>query len=98
LLQHYRLAAIDPADPADPIRYLGSSLLWDCCGFYDTEPETGRVTVPEAGAHLHLHGCSLDLRYGGGGTCTMNIQAVFSARFGAYPCTRCSGCITSPAI
>lgn len=65
LLQHYRLAAIDPADPADPIRYLGSSLLWDCCGFYDTEPETGRVTVPQAGAHLHLHGCSLDLRYGG---------------------------------
>ena len=65
MLQHYRLAAIDPADPADPIRYLGSSLFWDCCGFYDTEPETGRVTVPQAGAHLHLHGCSLDLRYGG---------------------------------
>ncbi|MFO0075682.1 MAG: CARDB domain-containing protein [Cyanobacteriota bacterium] len=71
LLQHYRLAQQDPADPAgaagatDPIRYLGQSLLWDCCGFYDTDPATGRVTVPEPGDHLHLHGCSLDLRHGG---------------------------------
>jgi hypothetical protein len=64
-LQHYRLAAEDPGHPADPIRFLGRSLQWECCGFYDTEPERGRVTVPEPGAHLHLHGCSTDLRYGG---------------------------------
>jgi hypothetical protein len=38
---------------------------WDCYGFFDTEPERGRFTVPQAGAHLHLHGCSTDLAYGG---------------------------------
>lgn len=65
LLQHYRLAPEDPGDPADPIRFLGRSLHWDCCGFYDTDPASGRVTVPQAGAHLHLHGCSTDLRHGG---------------------------------
>ena len=65
LLQHYRLAAEDPGDPSDPIRYLGASLQWDCCGFYDADPASGRVTVPVEGAHLHLHGCSLDLRHGG---------------------------------
>jgi hypothetical protein len=65
LLQHYRLAAQDPCNPADPIRYLGASLQWECCGFFDTDPEQGRVTVPQRGAHLHLHGCSTDLRYGG---------------------------------
>jgi hypothetical protein len=65
LLQHYRLAAHDPGDPEDPIRYLGASLQWECCGFYDSDPEQGRVTVPQPGAHLHLHGCSTDLRYGG---------------------------------
>jgi len=65
LLQHYRLAPEDPGDPTDPIRYLGRSLAWDCCGFYDSEPLSGRVTVPQEGAHLHLHGCSLDLRHGG---------------------------------
>jgi len=65
LLQHYRLAADDPGNPDDPIRYLGRSLQWDCCGFWDTEPTSGRVTVPVEGAHLHLHGCSTDLRYGG---------------------------------
>jgi len=65
LLQHYRLAPEDPGDPADPIRFLGRSLHWDCCGFYDTDPGSGRVTVPQAGAHLHLHGCSTDLRHGG---------------------------------
>ena len=65
LLQHYRLAAQDPGDPADPIRYLGASLQWECCGFFDTDPEQGRVTVPQRGAHLHLHGCSTDLRHGG---------------------------------
>jgi hypothetical protein len=65
LLQHYRLAPHDPADPADPIRYLGASLRWECCGFYDTDPLQGRLTVPQSGAHLHLHGCSTDLRHGG---------------------------------
>jgi hypothetical protein len=65
LLQHYRLAPHDPGDPADPIRYLGASLQWECCGFYDTDPVQGRVTVPQPGAHLHLHGCSTDLRHGG---------------------------------
>ena len=64
-LQHYRLAPEDPGDPCDPIRYLGRSLAWDCCGFYDGDPLSGRVTVPQDGAHLHLHGCSLDLRHGG---------------------------------
>ena len=65
LLQHYRLAGHDLGDSSDPIRYLGRSLQWDCCGFFDTEPARGRVTVPMEGAHLHLHGCSTDLRYGG---------------------------------
>ena len=65
LLQHYRLAPHDGGDAADPISYLGASLQWECCGFYDTDPEQGRVTVPQPGAHLHLHGCSTDLRYGG---------------------------------
>ena len=65
LLQHYRLAAEDPGDPNDPIRFLGRSLEWDCCGFFDTDPAQGRVTVPDPHAHLHLHGCSTDLRYGG---------------------------------
>jgi hypothetical protein len=65
LLQHYRLAPHNPGAPADPIRYLGASLRWECCGFFDTDPEQGRVTVPQPGAHLHLHGCSTDLRFGG---------------------------------
>ena len=65
LLQHFRLAAEDPANPQDPVRFLGRSLQWDCCGFFDCEPELGRVTVPQKGAHLHIHGCSTDLRHGG---------------------------------
>ena len=65
LLQHYRLSAADPGLADDPIRYLGRSMQWDCCGFWDSEPTTGRLTVPVEGAHLHLHGCSTDLRYGG---------------------------------
>lgn len=65
MLQHYRLAPVPPASADDPIRYLGRSMQWDCCGFFDTEPEQGRVTVPQAGAHLHLHGCSTDLAHGG---------------------------------
>ena len=65
MLQHYRLAPLPPGNSDDPIRYLGRSMQWDCCGFFDTEPEQGRVTVPQQGAHLHLHGCSTDLAYGG---------------------------------
>ncbi len=64
-LHHYRLAPLPPEKPGDPIRYLGKSMQWDCCGFFDCEPERGRVTVPKAGDHLHLHGCSTDLAYGG---------------------------------
>ena len=65
MLQHYRLAPQPVVDANGPIRYLGRSMQWDCCGFFDTEPEQGRVTVPQEGAHLHLHGCSTDLAYGG---------------------------------
>ena len=64
-LTHYRLAPLPPDQPGDPIRYLGRSMQWDCCGFLDSEPELGRVTVPKARDHLHLHGCSIDLAYGG---------------------------------
>jgi len=64
-LPHFRLARSGPAAAADPIRTLGPSLSWECCGFWDTEPERGRLTIPVAGAHLHLHGCSTDLRHGG---------------------------------
>ena len=65
MLQHYRLSPLPPENNIDPIRYLGRAMHWDCCGFFDTEPELGRVTVPQPGAHLHLHGCSTDLAYGG---------------------------------
>jgi hypothetical protein len=64
-LPHFRLSAEDPGDPSDPVRWLGRSLHWEGCGFYDMRPELGRVTVPVADAHLHLHGCSTDLRHGG---------------------------------
>lgn len=64
-LQHYRLAQADPGNDDDPIRFLGRSLQWDCCGFWDSDPCQGRVTVPVASEHLHLHGCSTDLRHGG---------------------------------
>jgi hypothetical protein len=64
-LPHFRLSPEDRTTPGDPVRWLGRSLHWDCCGFYDTQPELGRVTVPAAGSHLHLHGCSTDLRHGG---------------------------------
>ena len=86
LLQHYRLAPQDPGDPADPIRYLGNALRWDCCGFFDTDPIRGRVTIPAEGAHLHLHGCSVDLRHGGHlhhehpGSCLKAVR-----RFAIYP-------------
>lgn len=65
LLQHYRLATHDQHKPEDPVHFLGHSLHWECCGFFDTSPHLGRVTVPQDDAHLHLHGCSTDLRYGG---------------------------------
>ena len=64
-LQHYRLAPLPSGDSSDPLRCRGRSMHWDCCGFFDTEPEQGRVTVPHERAHLHLHGCSTDLAYGG---------------------------------
>ena len=88
-LQHYRLAAQDPGVADDPIRYLGRSLHWECCGFYDTDPARGRVTVPQEGAFLHLHGCSVDLRHGGHlhhehpGTSLLAVK-----RFGLYPLQR----------
>ena len=31
LLQHFRLVAEDPANPLDPVRFLGRSLQRDCC-------------------------------------------------------------------
>jgi hypothetical protein len=65
LLQHYRLAPKDLGNSNDPVRYLGNSLAWNCCGFFDTNPSTGRITVPNPEAHLHLHGCSNDFRFGG---------------------------------
>lgn len=64
-LQHYILSTEAPAPGASKIEYLGDSLHWDCCGFFDVEPEKGRVTVAQAGAHLHIHGVSTDHRYGG---------------------------------
>ena len=88
-LQHYRLAPEDPGQVDDPIRYLGRSLHWECCGFFDTEPGLGRVTVPQEGAHLHLHGCSVDLRHGGhlhhehSGTTLAAVK-----RFAIYPLQR----------
>ena len=65
MLQHYRLSPHPAENSNDPIRYLGRAMHWDCCGFFDTEPERGRVTVPQPEAHLHLHGCSTDLAHGG---------------------------------
>lgn len=57
-------------DPSDPIRFLGRSLQSECWGFYDTDPATGQVTIPDPTVHLYLHGCSSELRYGG--ICTTN--------------------------
>lgn len=68
-LKHFRVGdglAEPIATPgAGAIKDLGASPAWDCCGFWDTQPELGRLTVPVAGENLHLHGCSLDLRHGG---------------------------------
>ena len=63
-LQHYRLAETAPPEPS-PIVYLGNQLTWECCGFYDMSPESGRVTVPDPTAPLHLHGASIDRAFGG---------------------------------
>ena len=41
MLQHYRLAPQPTEKTNDPIRYLGRAMQWDCCGFFDTEPELG---------------------------------------------------------
>jgi len=65
ILQHYLLAPHDPLLSNSKIAYLGDALDWDCCGFFDTQPETGRVTVAQAGANLHVHGVSHDHRFGG---------------------------------
>jgi hypothetical protein len=64
-LQHYLLSDEPCPETASGIQYLGDALDWDCCGFFDTQPEKGRVTVAQAGANLHIHGVSLDHRYGG---------------------------------
>jgi hypothetical protein len=64
-LQHYLLSDKPSTETAAGIQYLGDALDWDCCGFFDTQPEKGRVTVAQAGANLHIHGVSVDHRYGG---------------------------------
>jgi len=64
-LQHYLLTKEAPAQTDSKIQYLGDAPNWDCCGFFDTQPEKGRVTVAQPGAHLHIHGVSTDHRYGG---------------------------------
>lgn len=64
-LPHFQLGP-EPADGyAAGVKPLAGSLHWESCGFWDTRPESGRLTVLQAGAHLHLHGCSSDLRLGG---------------------------------
>jgi hypothetical protein len=63
MLQHYLLAEGPSDDPH--LHFLGQERQWECCGFYDPEPELGRVTLPVPGAHLHIHGCSTNLRRGG---------------------------------
>ena len=63
-LPHFLLGKTpEGLDPA--IRPLHGNLRWECCGFWDTQPDQGRVTVPQPDAHLHLHGCDSDLRVGG---------------------------------
>jgi len=64
-LQHYLLSDKPSTETEAGIQYLGDALDWDCCGFFDTQPEKGRVTVAQAGANLHIHGVSVDHRYGG---------------------------------
>jgi len=98
-LPHFRLSAEDPGTPGDPVRWLGRSLRWDCCGFYDSQPQLGRVTVPAAGAHLHLHGCSTDLRHGGHlhhehpGSCLMELE-----RLVLYPLTDIDSMVSDLAV
>ncbi|WP_338442395.1 hypothetical protein VZG28_05355 [Synechococcus elongatus IITB4] len=55
------------ADQAgDPLHhFLGPAPTWNLSGFYARHPEMGLVTVPRANAHLHIHGCSSDLRFAG---------------------------------
>ena len=64
-LKHFRVGDAAMAAGIAAIRDLGASPAWDGCGVWDTQPQLGRLTVPVAGEHLHLHGCSLDLRHGG---------------------------------
>ncbi len=63
-LKHHLLAPRGTAAPPE-IPWLGDSLEWECCGFWDSDPLQGRVTVPVKGANLHIHGISTDLRFGG---------------------------------
>ena len=63
-LQHYYLGPSNQTTP-EKMNYLGDSLEWSCCGFYDTEPHLGRITVPEADAHLHIHGITPSTGLGG---------------------------------
>ena len=63
-LKHHLLAPRGTAAPQE-IPWLGDSLEWECCGFWDSDPLQGRVTVPVEGANLHIHGISTDLRFGG---------------------------------
>jgi hypothetical protein len=63
MLQHYLFAEAPSDDPR--LHFLGQERQWECCGFYDPKPELGRVTMPTPDAHLHIHGCSTNLRHGG---------------------------------
>ncbi|MFM8276372.1 MAG: CARDB domain-containing protein [Cyanobium sp.] len=64
-LPHFLLGEAPPQGMDPAIRPLLGSRRWECCGFWDCQPEQGRVTVPQPGAHLHVHGCDSDLRVGG---------------------------------
>lgn len=61
-LKHFYFAE----QAADPLHhFLGPAPVWNLSGFYARYPETGLVTIPRANAHLHIHGCSSDLRFAG---------------------------------
>ncbi|ABB57475.1 CARDB domain-containing protein [Synechococcus elongatus] len=61
-LKHFYFAE----QSGDPLHhFLGPAPVWNLSGFYARHPETGLVTVPQANAHLHIHGCSSDLRFAG---------------------------------
>lgn len=61
-LKHFYFAE----QSGDPLHhFLGPAPVWNLSGFYARQPETGLVTIPQANAHLHIHGCSSDLRFAG---------------------------------